>query len=327
MGFLQVQIDLAYGASEIVGAVLYGLGHASLEIVDDMQDVREFLEESTKYWDYVDYGELQRAAKTPCIKLYLADNEHGQRSLLDIREAMDRLRAEYGDSLGTLTVSSRTIVEEDWAENWKQYFTPIQAGENVLIWPAWEKQPPPRDKIVYLLDNSSIFGTGQHQTTQLCIAAIEKHMQEGSAMLDVGCGSGILSIVGLKLGAGSALAVDIEQHAGEIVAQNARLNGVGEGKLRVLVGDVLEDGDIQREIGTREYGLVAANIVADVVIALCPQVEAVLSQTGVFVASGIIEERLGDVEAALQNGGFEIVESRLLEGWAAVVARRLGKQR
>lgn len=325
MGFLQVRIDFDYGASETVCAVLYGLGHGSLEIVDDMQDVQEFLEGTAKYWDYVDYDELRQMAGQPCVKLYLADNEAGKRSLSEIERAMAELKEQSGDSLGSLAVSSRLVYEEDWAENWKQYFRPLEAGENVVIWPIWETQPPPGDKIVYFLDNSSIFGTGQHQTTRLCIAEIEKYLKKGDEMLDIGCGSGILSIVALKLGADSALCVDIEQNAGEIVASNAQNNGIEPGKIEVLVGDALEDGAVREKIAQKKYGLVAANIVADVIIALCPQVGQVLADDGTFVCSGIIEERLDDVLKALAENGFEIAQKSLMEGWAAVAARHRRK--
>lgn len=211
--------------------------------------------------------------------------------------------------------------EEDWANGWKKYFRPLPVGEKVLICPAWEPVPPEAaGRTVFLVDPGMTFGTGTHESTRLCIRAEAKSLKAGADVLDVGCGSGILSVIALELGARSALALDIDPNSRRIAHQNAARNGVDDRRYTVLTGDILTDPALRERVQTRRYGLVLSNIVADVILRLAPMVPGLLAPGGTFICSGIIDERAGEVAEGLAKYGLAVRERQQENGWVCLTA-------
>ena len=323
MNYRQIIIEVDPSGFEEVCGVLYAHGVTGVELVENREGINAALEETAKYWDYVDCDELEQTLGVPCVKAYLPDNDAGKKLEQEIGQAIDELKRQRPD-LGAISVRTEIVSDGNWAESWKQYFKPIPVGEKILIQPAWEELAP-TSRLVYYVDNSSIFGTGQHQTTKLCIEQLEKYITSDTVLLDLGCGSGILSIIGLMLGAEEAVAVDIEKNVVEIVSGNAKLNQVDGSRLQVLNGDVLCDGKILERIGKKKYDVVVANIVADVIIALTDIVPGQIKPHGTFITSGIITERLDEVKAALEQKQFRILEVKYMDDWVMVASRYEGE--
>jgi ribosomal protein L11 methyltransferase len=227
--------------------------------------------------------------------------------------------------LGSLEVTMKNIKEEDWANNWKKYFKPFAIGNRIMIKPSWEELTEETDKVILKIDPGHIFGTGTHETTQCCIEHIENYVKEGDKVLDVGCGSGILSIASLLLGARYAAAVDIDPNAIEIVTQNAKMNDMEDDRYDVYAGNILEDEKFISTFGGKTYNVVEANIVADIIIALSPMVPNFIKDNGIFICSGIISERYDDVVAALTANGFKELETKRKKDWVAIASQYVGK--
>ena len=225
------------------------------------------------------------------------------------------------NEFGRLEIHIDNMKEEDWANNWKKYFHPLEVGEKILIKPEWEELKDNTDRIVFNINPGMSFGTGGHYTTQLCIETLEKYIKPGVKVLDLGCGSGILSIISLLLGADSAFAVDIDPNAVDIAYQNAGMNDVDISKYTVKAGDIITNTELQNEIAQNEYDVVVANIVADVIIALAPKAREYMKKGGVFITSGIIEDRVDDVKAALEKCGFEIDSIKQRKDWVSIVCK------
>lgn len=318
MDWIEVTIYTSSAGIEPVLGRLLQLGVTGAQIEDE-QEFNDFLANNKQYWDYVDEELREKMAGETRVKIYVSDNAAGRETLLAVRGGMERLRELSTQSeFGRLAIELANRSEEDWANNWKQYFKPLPVGKRILIRPEWE--PVPADtqgRVVFTINPGMSFGTGAHETTRLCLAAAEQHVREGSRVLDLGCGSGILSVVALLLGAGKAAAVDIDPNAAEIALQNARLNGVDVdgGRYAAFAGDVLSDDALREKIAREPFDVVFANIVADVVIALTPAVPAWLAPDGVLIASGIIDDRRDEVAAALAAQGFSIVSEQEEKGW------------
>jgi ribosomal protein L11 methyltransferase len=323
MDWIQVVIYTTSKGIEPVTGRLYRLGAAGVEIEDE-NDFNDFLEHNRQYWDYVDDALREKMAGETRVKVYLADNEQGAQTLADIKAGMLELRAlDAAQEFGRLAVDLAKMSEEDWANNWKQYFKPITVGEKIMIKPEWEELPPEaQGRTVFTVNPGMTFGTGAHETTRLCIEALERNVGEGSLVLDLGCGSGILSIIALLLGAAHAVAVDIDPIAQATAYENARLNGIGKDRYTVLTGDVITDGSLRAAISAQSYDVVVANIVADVIIALAPFVPPLLKEGGAFICSGIISQRRDEVAAALRENGLEPGGFYEEKGWAAIVCSR-----
>ena len=242
--------------------------------------------------------------------------------LMAIRNTVAEMKQLDDESkFGRLEIHIDNMKEEDWANNWKKYFHPLEVGEKILIKPEWEELKDNTDRIVFNINPGMSFGTGGHYTTQLCIETLEKYIKPGVKVLDLGCGSGILSIISLLLGADSAFAVDIDPNAVDIAYQNAGMNDVDISKYTVKAGDIITDTELQNEIAKNEYDVVVANIVADVIIALAPKAREYMKKGGVFITSGIIEDRVDDVKAALEKCGFEINSIKQRKDWVSIVCK------
>ena len=275
-------------------------------VIENEEDFKDFLEHNHAYWDYVDRDLEQKYAGVSRIKCYLTDNSEGQDTLRQIRAAYGEIQVSY-------------VQDSDWENNWREYYKPIEVGEKLVVVPEWEEIPKD-GRVPLRLDPGLIFGTGSHATTRLCRAAMEQFVNSDSKVLDLGCGSGILGIGALVLGAKSCLGCDIDPKAPDVVRSNAALNGIGPERLAACAGDILSDASLRRRFGTG-YDLVLSNIVSDVIIPLSRYVKDFLAPGGIWISSGIIEGRQDEVRAAIEQAGFTVLEHRQEEEWHAFVAR------
>ncbi len=274
-------------------------------VIENEEDFKDFLEHNHAYWDYVDRDLEQKYAGVSRIKCYLTDDGEGQDILRQIRAAYGEIQVSY-------------VQDSDWENNWREYYKPIEVGEKLVVVPEWEEIPKD-GRVPLRLDPGLIFGTGSHATTRLCLAAMEQFVNSDSKVLDLGCGSGILGIGALVLGAKSCLGCDIDPKAPDVVRSNAALNGIGPERLAACAGDILSDASLRRRFGTG-YDLVLSNIVSDVIIPLSRYVKDFLAPGGIWISSGIIEGRQDEVRAAIEQAGFTIMEHRQEEEWHAFVA-------
>lgn len=318
MNWLKTDIITSTQGIEPVCGMLLNLGITGTEICDK-EDFKDFLEHNRKYWDYVD-EELERLKTSDTkITVYLSLDEEGKNKLEEIKAALAQLKKSEGaKAFGSLSLLTAEVKDEDWSENWKKYFKPISVGEKVLIVPEWEETPQ-TDRTVFKVNPGMSFGTGSHESTQMCIEEIEKYVTADTEILDLGCGSGILSIIGLLLGAKDAVAVDIDPAAVEVAFDNLKLNGIDQSRLKGYAGDITADKKLCEALSEKKYDLVIANIVADVIIALSPFVKNFMKNDGYFVCSGIINERCEEVVSALKAAGLNILNVRGKGEWSAIL--------
>ncbi len=328
MDWVQVSIFCEHDGLEALSAVLTDLGAVEQEIVDDIESIRDTLEKTRDYWDYVDEKDLlQNGDEGACIRVYVSEDEDGRAKFAQIESEIERLQAipeeELGFRAAGIHIRRRIVAEEDWANAWREFYKPMPIGKRLLICPEWETPPEDPARVVVRLEPGLVFGTGEHQTTQLCMEQLEKRIQPGMRVLDLGCGSGILSAVALVLGASDVMAVDVDPNARGIVRSNIALNGIDEPRVAVEIGDVIQSEALQQRIEeSGPYDVVVSNIVADVLIALAPQIGRYLTAGGLWISSGIIAERLADVESAVQAQGYMLCECGTKEDWRCLVAER-----
>lgn len=321
MEWLKITIFSTSEGIDPVCGRLYNLGITGTEI-EDFDDFTQFLEDNRQCWDYVDDELVESKKGETKIICYISNTPDGMETLVDIKNSLCELKAFDGEGLfGRLEIDESVLNEEDWANNWKKYFHPLEIGEKLLVCPEWEVIDAP-GKTVFKINPGMTFGTGSHHTTRLCIENLEKYITDGCSMADLGCGSGILSVISLMLGADHATAVDIDSNCVNIAYENAERNKVDKNKYRVLAGNVLEEGKVSDTIADRKYDVVCANIVADVIIALLPYAKSILKDEGTFITSGIIVDRREDVERALCDNGFEVVNASTSGEWVCMVCRK-----
>ena len=320
MNWLELHIDTTHAGLEPVETLLSSLGIDGV-VIDDETEFQDFLENNHQYWDYVDEDLEKEMQGKSRVTFYLQADEEGFAKMGEVRIALENLK-KTAQGCGTLLMTMDSLQDADWENNWKQYYKPMEIGERLLVIPQWEQEDPKVRKaleggrVPLILEPGLTFGTGSHATTRLCLTALERHIHGGEKVLDLGCGSGILSIAALKLGAASALAVDIDDKCLDVAYENAAMNGIGRDTYTVKVGDILSDEALRAEIGGG-YDVVLANIVADVIIGLGPMVRSLLRENGVFLCSGIIDTRAEEVADKLRQAGLEILDTRSSEGWYA----------
>lgn len=306
---------------DAVAGRLAMLGVEQAVIEQGREEIEAFLRDTAKYWDFADLDAV--CSDEPCVKAYVADIAENEALIKEIHASFRALKKEDQEgTLGTLRILTRVVDDEDWANSWKAHYKPFPVGEKLMIRPSWEQTDTPEGRIVLSLDPGMAFGSGTHETTRMCLEALQAHTKEGMQALDLGCGSGILAIAALLLGAKSATLVDIDPVAQKVAAENARMNGIAKDRYEILIGDTLSDQTLRARLAHKRYDLITANIVASVVIALAPLVREVLAEDGIFIASGIIDERLAEVLAALDAHGFEVFEVHEDENWRQLAAGR-----
>jgi len=308
--WLEIALDTTRTEMDALAAKLTMNGVSGL-VLEDEEDFKAFMEHNRQYWDYVD-EELTERMKGVCrIKFYVTDDADGQAQLKEWMKGID------------LPYTSAPLGENDWATSWQKYYKPLAVGEKLYIVPEWEREKAAQsDKVPVYLNPGLTFGTGSHASTQMCLAGLEQVVQSGDSVLDLGCGSGILSIAALVLGADHAVGVDIDPKAVDVAYENAELNGIGKDRYTVRAGDVIGDKVLAAELAQEKYDVVLANIVADVIIPLAPRAVELMADDGWFICSGIIDIRADEVKAALEKVGMTHITKREQNGWVSYQARK-----
>lgn len=304
------------GAEDIISATLAELGIQGVEIED-----RQPLTEEEKRQMFVDIlPEMPEDDGTAYVSFYLEPEQDNPAILATVREELDGLRA-FMD-IGAGSISASETEDKDWINNWKQYFKQFYV-DDILIIPSWEQiKEEDRDKMVLHIDPGTAFGTGMHETTQLCIRQLKKYVKPGDELLDVGTGSGILSIIALKLGAGHALGTDLDPCSVPAVEDNKRANGILEKDFTMLIGNIIDDEKVQETVGREKYDLVTANILADVLVPLTPVICNHLKPGGIYITSGILDVKEEVVKEAVEKAGMTVLEVTRQGEWVAITARK-----
>ncbi len=316
--WIQIKIKTTSPANDLLCGRLLDFGIRGFEI-HDPQEFEEFLENKDGKWDYIDDELLRKQNAESSVTVYVPDNSQGMEMFSLIKEMIAHLKREDTESFyGSLDYEINNMKEEDWANNWKQYFKPFKVGEKLFVKPTWEEAETPDERKTLLIDPESSFGTGQHHTTRLCLELLEGALKEGDRVLDMGCGSGILSIAASILGAKEVTAVDIEENAVKIATKNAKKNNISLDNYTLYCGNILDDESLVEKIEKDGcYDLILANIVADVLKAMAPLFNKFLKKGGTLIVSGIITEREKEVLDTIVENGFELSIANEKEGWAA----------
>ena len=319
MQWLELTIATSSAGIDLVAERLTVLGYDSF-IIDDQADFDDFLENNKQYWDYVDEELAQKMQGLSQIRLYIEDGPSAMEAVSDLRSQMLILKSQHPkQDLGTLEIALANLQDEDWENNWKQYYQPLPIGEKLLVVPQWLNPENEEGRLPVLLDPGMIFGTGAHASTQMCMIALEKAVRGGETVIDLGSGSGILSITALLLGAKTAVGVDIDPKAEDIARENAAINGLHADRFTAVTGDVIGDRTMMEQL-SGGYDLVLANIVADVIIPLSPVVPHFMKPDSLFICSGILEQRLEEVKAAIIAAGLTIQSVNMIEDWCQITA-------
>ena len=319
MQWTELTIRTSSEGIELVCAELTEAGFDSF-IIDDCAEFHEFLEASREYWDYVDEALAKKMEGLSQIRLYLEGDAAPQ--LASLRALLRTLPEKYpACDLGPLTLRLENVPEEDWENSWKASYRPLPVGEKFLIVPQWMTVDDTQGRLPVRLELGLTFGTGEHASTQMCMRALEALVHGGERVADLGSGSGILSICALRLGAESAVGVDIDPQAEHISVENAALNGFGADRFTAVTGNVVTDAALRKRLGTG-FDLVCANIVADVLIALAPAVPELLRPDGRFLCSGILDTREQDVRAALEAAGLSVCGGDAQGEWRCLTAKK-----
>lgn len=323
MEWTEVRIYTTTEGIEPVTAVLMDCGINGIQVEDD-NEMKEYLTASSTYWDYVDEELLAKPIGETKITVYVSDNPYGEEIFNNIKNAIEHLKTvDTGLDMGRLAIETTSeLNDEEWLNKWKDYYKPFKIGERIFIKPVWEDCEIPEGRVVFNINPGHVFGTGLHQTTQLCMLELEKYINDSSVVADLGCGSGILSIISLLLGAKSAFAVDIDANAIKTAYENAELSGVDISRYYVTSGNVTDDEKLRDEIGYDKYDVVVANIIADVICAISPVVPSQLKKGGIFIASGIIKDRIQDVYDALDNCGLKVVSTNIKDEWVCITSTK-----
>ena len=320
MAWLELTISTASAGIERAANLLTAGGFDDL-VLEDQAEFETFLDQNRAYWDYIDEELQQSLQGLSHIKLYLeaADTAGLQR----LKALLEQMReADTQGQLGSLELAVKPLPDVDWEESWKENYPPQIIGDTLVVLPYWKAEEDYDGRRKVILDPGLTFGTGAHPSTRMVMETMEQRIQPGNSCLDLGSGSGILSITALRLGAKSAVGVDIDPKAEDIARENAAYNGFASPEFTALTGNVTEDKAMMERLAAAHYDVVLVNIVADVIIGLAPVLPNFLDENSVVILSGILDTRFADVEAALKKAGLAIISHREMEEWRCICARR-----
>lgn len=303
-------------AEDIVCSALMDIGIQGVEIEDRIP-----LTQSDKAQMFVDImPDIQVDDGIAYVTFYLEEEVDKEQVLCSVRRELEEIKAYV--NVGEAAIEESQTEDIDWVNNWKKYFHQFTI-DDVLIIPSWEEaEPEDKDKMIIHIDPGTAFGTGMHETTQLCIRQIKKYVEKDSVILDVGCGSGILGMLALKFGAGYSVGTDLDPCAIEATHENMEVNGITASQYEVMIGNIIDDKDIQDKAGYEKYDIVAANILAEVLVPLTPVIINHMKPGGIYITSGIIDEKEDTVVEAVKAAGLEVLEVNHQGEWVSVTARK-----
>lgn len=307
--WIEIRVITKSEALEPISGIFYGLDCKGVAI-EDPQDILG-REQGPLTWDFADINVLEHKGKFAVVKGYFSEEDNIDELVKYIKEKVKEIK-NMGFDIGLGTVEAEKMHEEDWANNWKKYYKPVKVGEKIVIRPIWEEYEKKDDEIVISLDPGMAFGTGEHETTRMCIKALEKYVKSDSTVFDIGCGSGILSIAAAKLGAKMAVGVDLDPVAVESANENLKFNDVDN--IKILEGNLIDVIDGKADI-------VIANIIAEVICILTEDVSKVINKNGYFITSGIINDRVKMVTDKLEECGFEVIKINNDGEWNCIIAK------
>ncbi len=316
MKWKQFRLKTTTQAEDIVSSMLADLGIEGVQIEDKIP-----LTEQDKEQMFVDIlPDIPDDDGTAYLTFYLDEEEDVAPVLMNVRKELEDMRAFL--DVGECTIEESETEDVDWVNNWKQYFHQFYI-DDILVIPSWEKvKPEDSDKMVIHIDPGTAFGTGMHETTQLCIRALKKYVTSETEILDVGCGSGILGMLALKFGAKHSLGTDLDPCAIDATHENMEVNGIRKNQYEVMIGNIIDDTAVQDAVGYERYDIVAANILADVLVPLTPVIIHQMKPGAVYITSGIIEDKENVVVEAVKAAGLEVLEVNHQGEWVSVVARK-----
>ncbi len=319
MEYLEITVSTASAGIEEVASALTAAGFDDL-VLEDQEEFSQFLDQNRAYWDYIDEDLQKKLQGLSCIKLYLEQTDTA--GLQRLKDLLEKLKLRHSDGrLGSLEITAVPLAPVDWEESWKENYPPQEIGRSLVVLPYWLADlETDRKKII--LDPGLTFGTGAHPSTRMVMEAMEQLVKPGCHCLDLGSGSGILSLAALRLGAASATGIDIDPKAEDIARENAAYNRFGSPEFTAMTGNVLSDRKLMDKLRENTYDVVLVNIVADVIIALAPVLPRFLQPDTHLILSGILDCRLNEVLAALHSAGIAVSETRATEEWRCVIAKR-----
>jgi ribosomal protein L11 methyltransferase len=316
MKWNQFRLKTTTEAEDIVSSMLMDLGIQGVQIEDKVP-----LTEQDKEQMFVDIlPQIPADDGVAYLTFYLEEEEDPEEVLERIRRELEEMRS-YVD-VGECTIEESQTEDVDWVNNWKKYFHQFSI-DDILVIPSWEQvEAKDSDKMVIHIDPGTAFGTGMHETTQLCIRQLRKYVKPGAQILDVGCGSGILGMLALKFGAAHSVGTDLDPCAIDATHENMKANGIREDQYEVMIGNIIDDKEVQDKAGYEKYDIVAANILADVLVPLTPVILHQLKKGGIYITSGIIDDKEETVTEAVRAAGMEVLEVHHQGEWVSVTARK-----
>ena len=320
MAYWELTIKTAPEGIALLASALTAGGFDDL-VLEDQQELEGFLDQNRAYWDYIDEALQEKLQGLSQVKLYLeAGDESG---LSRVKDILERFKGKHPQGIrGSLELTVEALAETNYEESWKENYPPQPIGEKMVVLPYWLADTATDGRLPVILDPGLTFGTGAHASTQMVIATMEKLPLQGVSCLDLGSGSGILSIAALRLGAKHAVGVDIDPKAEAIARENAAYNGYGAEHFTATTGNVTTDKKLMEQLLSKRYDLVLVNIVADVIISLCPVLPKFLDANSHLILSGILHTRLAEVLSALEQAGLTATEVRSQDDWRCVHAKR-----
>ena len=316
MKWNQFRLKTTTEAEDIVSSMLADLGIEGVQIEDKIP-----LTQSDKEQMFVDIlPDMPEDDGCAYLTFYLDEEVDKHEMLLKVRQELEEMRSYL--NVGDCTIEESQTEDVDWVNNWKQYFHQFYI-DDILVIPSWENvEAKDSDKMVIHIDPGTAFGTGMHETTQLCIRQLKKYVTEDTEILDVGCGSGILGMLALKFGAKHSVGTDLDPCAIDATYENMDNNGISRDQYEVMIGNIIDDKEVQEKVGYEKYDIVAANILADVLVPLTPVIIHQLKKGGIYITSGIIEDKEEVVVEAVKKAGLEVLEVNHQGEWVSVTARK-----